>query len=281
MSRIAYVNGRYVPHYQAGVHIEDRGYQFADGVYEFFSIRRGKLQDESLHLDRLEYSLSELDIKMPLPRKALEFVLQELVACNRIICGMLYVQVTRGVAKRNHNIPEDAEPVLTATASPIDEKEMQRKSEQGISVITLPDLRWERCDIKAIGLLPNVLARKLAVEKKADDAWQVGKEGMITEASAANAWIVDENNMLRTHPVGNKILNGITRRVLCRIIEKEKIKFSETAFTPEEAYRAKEAFSTASSFTLQPVVKIDGHKIGDGKIGTITRKLAKLYGKYS
>ena len=199
MSRIAYVNGRYVPHHAAGVHIEDRGYQFADGVYEVMAVDNARLIDAAPHYDRLERSLGELLIDPPMTRAALDVVLREVVRRNRLRHGIVYLQITRGVAKRDHPFPDQAEPAVVATARRGGRPSPQHR-EEGIGVVTVPDIRWARCDIKSISLLPNVLAKQAARDAGGYEAWQVDDDGMVTEGSSTNAWIVDADGNLVTPP---------------------------------------------------------------------------------
>src|SRR5262245_8366733 len=199
MSRIAYVNGRYLPMRDACVNVEDRGYQFADGVYEVCEVRGGRIVDERRHMERLARSLSELRIPPPIAPKALSFVLRETIRQNRVRDGLLYLQVTRGVARREHAFPAPGtRPSLVVTARPRDRGKAERTAENGIAVITVPDDRWERVDIKTISLLPNVLAREAAREEGAAEAWFVDEDGFVTEGAASNAWIVTADSALVT-----------------------------------------------------------------------------------
>ena len=277
MSRIAYIDGCYQPLNEPAVMVEDRGYQFADGVYEVCAIRDGKLMDEIEHLDRLDYSLSELDIPAPMSRGALQIVMRETVRRNRVRNGILYIQVSRGVAPREHSYGDDVQPVITVTARPTDPAKRQHVLAHGIEVISLPDQRWARCDIKSISLLPNVLARQAARNAKVQEAWQIDESGMVTEGGATNAWIVDAKGRLRTRPAANDILNGIIRRVLIGLVADMDIEFVEEAFSLEEAMVAQECFSTASTLAVFPVVSIDGKKISTGKPGPVSLVLAEAY----
>ena len=277
MSRIAYIDGCYQPLNEPAVMVEDRGYQFADGVYEVCAIRDGKLMDEVEHLDRLDYSLSELDIPAPMSRGALQIVMRETVRRNRVRNGILYIQVSRGVAPREHSYGDDVQPVITVTARPTDPAKRRHVLAHGIEVISLPDQRWARCDIKSISLLPNVLARQAARNAKVQEAWQIDESGMVTEGGATNAWIVDAKGRLRTRPAANDILNGIIRQVLIGLVADMDIEFIEEAFSLEEAMAAQECFSTASTLAVFPVVSIDGKKIGTGKPGPVSLALAEAY----
>jgi D-alanine transaminase len=282
MSRIAYVNGRYLPMRNAMVHIEDRGYQFGDGVYEVCEVREGRLIDERRHLARLRRSLDELRIRTPMSPKALGVVLREVIARNRIGYGTVYLQVTRGVARRDHAFPgPDVPPSLVVTARPLDGRRNAALAAAGIAVISVPDNRWDRVDIKTIGLLPNVLARQAAIEQGARDAWFVDKDGAVTESASANAWIVTQAGTLVTRPADHGILRGITRTVLFDVVKAQGLTLEERTFTLEEVRAAREAFVTAASQIVLPVVRIDGHVIGDGKPGPIATALRREFHRYA
>src|SRR6202167_916188 len=270
MSRIAYVNGRYAPMRDAMVHVEDRGYQFADGVYEVCEVRGGRLIDERRHLDRLERSLGELRIRMPLSRAALGVILREVVARNRVSYGIVYLQITRGVAKRDHAFPAGAiAPGLVVTARRLDKTRNEALAAKGIAVISMPDNRWGRVDIKTVGLLPNVLARQAAIDQGARDAWFITDDGLVTEASSANAWIVTPAGKLVTRHADHAILRGVTRAVALDVIKAQNLTVEERAFTLAEAYAAREAFVTSATQIAMPVVRIDGHTVGNGKPGPV------------
>jgi D-alanine transaminase len=274
LSRIAFVNGRYVPHGQAVIHIEDRGYQFADGVYEVCEVREGHIVDERRHLERLSRSLGELRISPPMSPKALGFVLRETVRLNRVREGLLYLQVTRGVARREHAFPSaGTRPGLVVTARTRDRAKAETLAEAGIAVITLADNRWERVDIKTIALVPNVLARQAAREAGAGEAWFVDKEGFVTEGAASNAWIVTREGALVTRPAESGILRGITRTVVFEVAAASQLKVEERAFRVSEALEAREAFVTAATQIVMPVIKIDGTPVADGKPGAVSRAL--------
>jgi D-alanine transaminase len=276
MSRIAYVNGRYLPIGQAQVHIEDRGYQFADGVYEVVPLYRGRLLDEEPHLDRFDYSLRELEIAAPMSRAALKLVLRELVRRNGLGDALLYFQATRGVAPRDHKFPARAKTAFVATLRR-SRPPSAAQIEQGVSVITLPDIRWERCDIKSISLLPNLLAKQKAAAAGAFEAWLVDEKGRITEGSSTNAWIVTADGKLVTRDAGAAILNGITRQRVIELVEGHGIAFEQRAFSREEAMRAREAFLSSSSSFVLPITRIDGKPVGEGKPGPVTRELREIY----
>jgi len=279
LSRIAYVNGRYVPHRAASVHVEDRGYQFADGVYEVCEVRGGKLVDERRHMDRLERSLSELRISMPMPRNALGIVFRETVERNRVRDGILYLQITRGVARRDHAFPRYArtQVVMTARRSKLANPKILA---EGAPVITLPDLRWARCDIKSIALLPNILGKQQAREAGAYEAWQVDSDGNVTEGTSTNAWIVTAAGEVVTRAATHAILNGVTRLGVIRVIEQAGLKFVERPFSVAEAKRAREAFLTSTTAYVTPVVRIDDSVVGNGKPGPLARELGAFYRRY-
>ena len=277
MSRIAYIDGVYQPLNMPGILVEDRGYQFADGVYEVCAIRSGKLLDEARHLDRLDYSLAALDMPPPMSRAALQQVMRETLRRNRVRDGILYMQVSRGVAPREHMFNPDLKPVLVITARPIAADRRAQIMKKGISVVSVPDQRWARCDIKSISLLPNVLARQAARNAKVQEAWQIDVQGMVTEGAATNAWIVDAKGVLRTRPASHEILNGIVRQVLLDCVADLGMKFEEKPFSLKEALTAKECFSTASTMSVFPVIDIDGQKIGAGKPGEVANMLSDAY----
>ncbi|WAC48917.1 D-amino-acid transaminase [Asticcacaulis sp. SL142] len=277
MSRIAYVDGRYVRHADACVHIEDRGYQFADAVYEVWSVFNGRLADTQGHLDRLDRSLNELRIETPMSRSALLVVLYEVIRRNRIKDGMVYLQVSRGAAPRDHFFPVGVRPTLVITARSVDRKAAATKAEAGIKVITQPDIRWGRCDIKTVGLLPNVLAKQAAKDAGASDVLLVDSDGLITEGGSANAYIVDQAGVIRTRSLTANILAGITRAQLLKILGTTDIQLKEEAFSVAEALGAKEVFVTAATSLVMPIVDIDGHKIADGKPGPVATALRAAY----
>ena len=282
MSRIAYVNGRYLPMRAAKVHVEDRGYQFGDGVYEVCEVRGGRLIDERRHLDRLKRSLAELRIRLPMSPAALGIVLREVIAKNRIGYGIVYLQVTRGVARRDHAFPApEVRPSVVVTARALNSARNEALAAAGIAVVSVPDNRWGRVDIKTIGLLPNVLARQAAIERGARDAWFVDKDGAVTEGASSNAWIVTQAGTIVTRPADDAILRGITRTVVLEAIKALGLAVEERAFTLEEAYAAREAFVTAASQIVLPVVRIDGRPIGDGKPGPVATALRREFHRHA
>ncbi len=278
MSRVAYVNGRYLPHRQASVHVEDRGYQFADGVYEVCEVRDASLIDETRHLDRLERSLRELAIRMPVPRASLRVILREVVRRNRVRDGIVYQQVTRGAARRDHVFPPaDTPPALVVTAKMIPRAKGDRMAEEGVGVITLPDNRWERVDIKSIGLLPNAIAKQRAKEAGAREAWFVDEDGFVTEGASTTAWIVTNDGALVTRPNGRDILPGVTRLTATEVAGQLGLKVEERKFTVAEAKRAREAFMTAASTVVMPIVAIDGEPVANGHPGSVATQLRAAF----
>jgi len=276
MSRIAYVNGQYVLHGSASVHIEDRGYQFADGVYEVAAVHDGQLVDEAGHLDRLEYSLSELEIDWPVSPAALKVIMRQVVRRNGVRDGIVYVQVTRGVAPRNHAYPADVPSALVVTSrrqKPLD----RAVAEQGVSVITIPDIRWKRLDIKSVSLLPNVIGKQKAALAGAYEAWMYDNEDRVNEGTSSNAWIITADGELVTRHADHAILNGITRRAVLKIAEEHGLRLSERAFTREEARNAREAFVTSTTSFVRPVVRIDDTVIGNGHAGELSMQLLDHY----
>lgn len=282
MSRIAYVNGRYLPHGAASVHVEDRGYQFADGVYEVCEVRGGHLIDERRHMLRLQRSLGELRIAQPMPLNALGVVLRETVRRNRVRDGIVYLQVTRGVARRDHAFPApQTKPAIVVTARNHDSAKNEKVAAEGIAVVTVPDNRWERVDIKAIALLPNVLAKQAAREAGAKEAWFVDKQGYVTEGSSTNAWIVTRDGKVVTRPADHGILRGITRTVLVDVIAGQGLELEERPFTVEEAHGAREAFVTSASQIVMPVTSIDGRPVGNGAPGLVSTALRRDFHRHA
>jgi D-alanine transaminase len=278
MSRIAYVNGRYVRHSQAAVHIEDRGYQFADGVYEVCEIRHGFIIDMTRHLDRLGRSLDGLSIAWPMARNALVQVIRELARRNHVTNGMVYLQVTRGVARRDHAFPvAPIKPSIVITAKSTDQKAISKKNAEGIRAITVPDNRWDRVDLKTIGLLPNAMARQMAREAGAQEAIYVDAKGRVTEGAATNVWIVGMDGILRTRPAEHGILRGITRTTLHDVAAQAGIDIREDYFTVEDMLCAREVFITAATSICFPIVSIDGKTIGNGHPGLVSKQLREAF----
>ncbi len=282
MSRIAYVNGQYREMRDASVNIEDRGYQFSDGVYEVCEIRDGRIVDLARHQARLQRSLRELRIDMPMPLAALEIVMHEVVRRNRVGYGIVYLQITRGVARRDHAFPTTpVRPAVVVTARNLNLQKNQETAARGIGVITVPENRWPRVDIKSVSLLPNVLAKQQAREAGAYEAWFVDRDGFVTEGSSSNAWIVTREGRVVTRSASEGILAGITRAVLIEVLAALQITLEERPFTPEEAYGAAEAFVTASSQIVMPVVRIDGRLIGSGMPGPIASRLREEFHRFA
>ncbi len=276
MSRIAYVAGQYLPHRQAAVHIEDRGFQFADGVYEVIAVNGGRLVDEAPHLTRLHRSLAELRIAPLIGDSALKIVIREIVRRNGVNTGIVYLQITRGAAPREHAFPKAAKPTLVVTARrsrPPD----PRLGRDGIAIITIPDIRWQRCDIKSVALVANVLGKQAARERGAYEAWLVDRIGQVTEGTSTNAWIVTEDDTVVTRAADTAILNGVTRLAILDIIRREGYRLVERPFTVAEAKAAREAFLTSTTADLLPVVRIDDSPVGEGRPGPLGEKLRAAY----
>jgi len=276
MSRIAYVAGQYLPHRQSAVHIEDRGYQFGDGVYEVIAVMGGRLVDEERHLARLNRSLTELRINRPMNDSALKIVIREVIRRNGVDTGIVYLQVTRGVAPREHAFPKAANPGLVVTSRRSRSPD-PRLGREGIAVITIPDIRWQRCDIKSVALVANVLGKQQAREASAYEAWQVDRERQVTEGTSTNAWIVTADDSVIPRAADHAILNGVTRAAILDIIHREGYRLVERPFTVVEARAAREAFLTSTTADLLPVVRIDGAPVADGKPGPLSRKLREAY----
>lgn len=277
MSRIAYVNGRYVPHADAQVHVEDRGYQFADGIYEVCAVWNSLLIDETRHLDRMERSLRELRIAMPVPRAAIAFIMRELVARNHVDHGIIYLQITRGVARRDHPFPAKVKPALVMTARAFSAARVEASIANGIAIVSVPDIRWGRCDIKTVALLPNVLAKQQAREAGAYEAWLTDADGFVTEGSSTNAWMVDQSGKIVTRALTANILPGVTRKTIMGLSGEMNAVIEERPFTIAEAQKARETFITAASAAVIPVVSVDGVTIGDGKPGPIALAIRAAY----
>jgi D-alanine transaminase len=278
MLRIAYLNGAYVPYEQACVHIEDRGFQFADAVYEVCEISDGCIIDITRHLNRLDRSLGELRIDAPMVRGALTVVMCEVVRRNRVRNGLVYLQVTRGIAPRDHVFPPPGtRPGLFMTAKHANPKVLAMKAETGVKVISVKENRWDRVDIKSTSLLPNVLARQSAKEAGAQEAWFVDRDGFVTEGGATNAWIITAEGKLVTRPAEHGILRGVTRTTALDAAQKLGLDVEERAFTVEEAKQAREAFITSATSVVIPVVEIDGSPVANGHPGSISRDLRKAF----
>ncbi len=278
MARIVYVNGVYAPYASAVVHAEDRGFQFADAVYEVCEVRDGLLVDERRHMARLQRSLGELRMAQPMDLRSLGVILRETVRRNRVKNGLVYLQITRGVARRDFAFPQPGvAPTVVCFARPLSRAKGEKRAGAGISVITLPDIRWTRADIKTTGLLAQSLARQQANEAGAYEAWMVDRDGYITEGASCNAWIVTADGKLVTRPADFGILRGITRGVVMDIARRNGFVFEERAFTVDEAKAAREAFQTSATGLVMPVVKIDGEPVGNGKPGEVAVGLRQVY----
>ncbi|MCB1519830.1 MAG: D-amino-acid transaminase [Hyphomicrobiaceae bacterium] len=278
MARVIYVNGRYLPYAQAGVHAEDRGFQFADAVYEVIEVRGGRLIDEPRHVARLARSLGELGIAAPMSPRALANVLRETIRRNRVVHGVVYLQVSRGAGPRDFAMPPaGTEPTVVCLARSSRPEAQERAAEHGIRVVTMPDIRWGRSDIKTVMLLPACLAKAAAAGAGAKEAWLVDRDGYVTEGASSNAWIVDASGQLVTRHVDDNILAGVTRATVLDAIAREGYEVSIRPFTPEDAYAAREAFITSASNTVMPVVEIDGRVIASGRPGGLSRRLRQIF----
>ena len=274
MSKIAYLNSKYINFNKAKIHIEDRGLQFSDSVYEVVPFYNKKLIDFSFHAKRLKYSLKELQIKYIVKEDKLKKIFNKIIRLNKIRNGIVYLQITRGVQPRDHDYRNNLIPNLIIYT--INRKlNLPNSNFKGVKAITYKDLRWKRRDIKTVSLLANVLAKKEAVRKKAYEAILIDN-GKITEATASNVWIV-KNNKLITHPSNTDILKGITRETVKKLIKKNKLNLKETSFTKKELYNADEVFITSASSFVTPIIKVDSKLVNKGKIGRITLQLAILY----
>ncbi|MFM2042196.1 MAG: hypothetical protein RLY86_772 [Pseudomonadota bacterium] len=279
MPRIAYVDGRYVLHGEAAVSIEDRGFQFADGVYEVITLVGGRLADEAGHLERLDRSLRELRIPRPVGDATLRQILRRLITLNRVRDAIPYIQITRGPAPRDFKFPARPAPTLVVTCRRT-RFLPRRLVEEGVPVVTMPDIRWLRRDIKSVSLLPQVLGKQCAVEAGGHEGWMLDPDGTVTEGCSSNAWIVTADGVLVTRPASNLILNGITRLTLLRLARAEGIVVEERPFSLEEAFAAREAFLSAATAFVLPVTRIDGRPVGDGRPGPVAQRLRTAYLAY-
>ncbi len=282
MSRIVYVNGRYVPYAQAAVHVEDRGFQFADGIYEVCEVRNGRLVDEARHMARLGRSLAELQIAQPMRAAALAHVMRQVIRRNRVRNGLVYLQVTRGAGPREFYFPDaDVTPTVVCLARSVSPARLEASAAVGISVKSMPDIRWQRCDIKTVMLLPACLAKEAARQDGAREAWFVDKDGFVTEGASSNAWIVDASGAVITRRLGLDILPGVTRATLLDEIKQGGMQLIERPFSLAEAQAAREAFITSATQTVMPVVRIDGRSVGDGKPGPVVRRLRLKFHQFA
>lgn len=274
MTRCIYVNGRYLPYATALVHAEDRGFQFGDAVYEVCEVLGGHLVDETRHMQRLARSLRELSIPQPMSDAAWKRVMRETIRRNRVSNGIVYLQVSRGSGPRDFLFPPaGTRPTVVCLARAVSTARVEAAADQGIAIKTVPDIRWGRCDIKTVMLLPSALAKQAAREAGAREAWLVDENGYVTEGASSNAWIVDKQGRLITRQADENILRGVTRTTLIDLLKRENIELIERPFTVEEAKAAREAFITSATNTVMPVVRIDGQSIGNGAPGLLTLKL--------
>ncbi|QPF85869.1 D-amino-acid transaminase [Bradyrhizobium genosp. L] len=281
MEKIAYVNGSFVPHSEAKVSVFDRGFLFADGIYEVAAVLDGKLIDNASHLARLKRSVGEIELALPETLERIEAIQKELVARNNLVNGMVYLEVTRGADKgRDFPFPKaDVTPTLVMFTS---EKDIINapSAKSGINVITVPDIRWERRDIKSVALLAQVLAKQAAAAAGAGEAWMI-EDGKVTEGGSSSAFIVTQDDVIVTRQNGNEILPGCTRKAVVKLAEERQLRIEERAFTVEEALAAKEAFITSASVFVQGVVKVDGKPVGNGKVGPMTERLREIYVEFA
>lgn len=278
MSRIAYINGRYVPISLACVNIEDRGFQFGDAVYDVWSYLDGVLVDYSDHLRRLKRSLGEIEMVLPISERALQQVLLRVARLNRLKAGIVYIQISRGAAPRDHAFPGTfVKPTLVITAKPVSFAKIAERARTGVAVITCPDERWARCDIKSVNLLPNVMAKQTAKRAGAFEAWLVDADGLVTEGTSTTAWIIDDEKRVRTRTLDRSVLPGVTRESLLRIISDAGYMLVEEGFSPSDVYAAREAFLTSATNFVMPVVSLDGKPVGDGLPGPGTMALRVAY----
>jgi D-alanine transaminase len=275
MPQLAYVDGRILPLDRASVPVEDRGLQFGDAIYEVVAILNGRPLDWDGHMVRLRRNLKELAIDLPMSDAAFGLQARRLLALNGHKDAILYVQIGRGAAKRDHAFPVHARASLVMTVRRFDFVQRVRQLETGVSVITRPDQRWARVDIKTVGLLPNALAKQAAREAGAFEAWLVAANGTVREGSSTNAWMVKDGTVF-THPTGTSILPGIARDTLLKLARSAQIKVAEQPFSLDAARGADEAFLTSTTAPILPVVRIDGAAVADGRPGPITRRLAGL-----
>ncbi|HEX6609567.1 MAG TPA: D-amino-acid transaminase [Hyphomicrobiaceae bacterium] len=282
MTRTVYVNGRYRPYAEAAVHAEDRGFQFGDAVYEVCEVRNGCLIDEDRHMQRLKRSLGELRIAEPMQAGAWARVMRETIRRNRVTNGVVYLQVSRGASPRDFLFPPaGTEPTVVCLARATPKGKGDATAAKGIAIKTMPDIRWSRCDIKTVMLLPASLAKEAARADGARDAWFVDAEGYVTEGASSNAWIVDKDGQLVTRTADHAILRGVTRMTLMDVLEREGVAFVERPFTVKEAKQAREAFLTSASSVVMPVVSIDGQAIGNGEPGLMTLRLRETFHRYA
>ncbi len=278
MPRVVYVNGRYAPYFEACVHVEDRGFQFADAIYEVIEVRNGALVDATRHLDRLARSLGELSMPVPMSRGAILHVIRETMRRNRVTEGTVYLQVSRGARPRDFLFAgADMAQTFVCIARPASRAVSDARASSGIAVKTVPDPRWGRCDIKTVMLLPASLAKEAARKDGAKEAWFVTDDGFVTEGASSNAWIITQEMQLVTRPVDTAILRGVTRTTLIDVAAQLQLTLVERPFSVEEAKGAREAFITAATNVVTPVTSIDGVQVADGKPGPISKRLRAAF----
>ncbi len=279
MSRVAYVNREYTEYKKSYIHIEDRGYQFADGVYEVFAIIDSKIVDYDGHIKRLYRSLNELSISSPIQKKSYKYHIKEIIKRNIIKDGLVYLQVTRGVASRDFKFPKNSKSSIVIIGKNTPSNYYHNNFNKGIKVKTTKDLRWKRVDIKSLNLLPPVLAKQYAADNDCEEAWLLDDDGYITEGSSSNAWIVKDKTVI-TRPVSSSILNGITRSTLIKSLSKAGYKFIERRFNINDIKDADEAFITSATQFVMPVIAVNNIKIGDGSVGEFAQIFKEIYFKH-
>jgi D-alanine transaminase len=276
LDQVAYVNGSFVPLSEAKVSILDRGFLFADGIYEVSAVLDGKLVDNASHLARLERSVGEISLKLPETTERIQEIQKELIARNRLVDGMVYLEVTRGAdSGRDFAFPKSVRPTLVMFTA-VKDIVGAVAARTGISVVTLPDIRWARRDIKSVALLAQVLAKQAAAEAGAGEAWMI-EDGFVTEGGSSSAFILTRDDVLVTRQNGSEILPGCTRKAVVKLAEERQLRIEERPFSVEEALRAKEAFITSATVFVQPVTSIDGKQVADGKPGPMTGRLREIY----
>src|SRR6516165_4027792 len=280
LDQIAYVNGAYVPLTEAKVSILDRGFLFADGIYEVSAVLGGKLVDNDSHLARLKRSVDEISLPLPESLERIVEIQRELIARNSLENGLVYIEVTRGAdTGRDFAFPKGVKPTLVMFTS-VKDIINAASAKTGINVITVPDIRWERRDIKSVALLAQVLAKQAAAEAGASEAWML-EDGYVTEGGSSSAFILTKDDVIVTRKNSNAILPGCTRKAVVALAEERQLRVEERSFTVEEALAAKEAFATSASLFVQPVVAIDGKKVGDGKPGPMATRLREIYVEFA
>ena len=275
MPNITYIDGKYLNYEDSKIHVNDRGYHFGDAVYEVIVFNKNIFYDFDGHIQRLFKSLKSLEIKFSLSSSSLKIIINNLIRLNKAIIGSVYIQVSRGVAERNHSFHGlNIKPILTIILT---KKSNIENNINGVKAITLNDNRWSRPDIKTTQLLPNVLAKTLANKNNAYECIFIDDEGYVTEGSSSNIWVLNKENQLITRNLDGKILSGITRNSISLFAKKNNITVVEKKFTQIELYNAKEVFLTSASSFIMPIVQIDDQIINQGLVGNIALELRKLY----